>query len=57
MDGAFMSLFAIIPILIYLGLFIFVIYAIVTVLRLMKEKNAYLKDIRDEMRKEKRTDE
>ena len=52
----FMSLFAIVPILIYLGLFFFVIYAIITVLRLMREKNVYLKDIRDEMRKGNKID-
>lgn len=46
------SLLGLIPILIYIGIILFVIYAIAVGLRLMKEKNEYLKDIRDEMRKE-----
>lgn len=47
-----MSLLAIIPFLIYIGIIAFVICAIITFLKLMREKNGYLKDIRDEIRKQ-----
>ena len=40
-----------INILIYLALIIFAIYVALTVLKLMKQKNEYLKDIRNEMKK------
>ncbi len=41
----------IIPIIIYLGILIFAIYVTSTFIKLMKQKNDYLKDIRDEIRK------
>ena len=45
---------AYIPILIYLGFFVFVIYSIITCLKLMKERNDHLREIRDELRKSNR---
>lgn len=39
------------PILIYLAFIIFGIYIAVSILKAMRERNTYLKDIRDEMRK------
>ncbi len=45
-----LSLFALIPLLIYLGFFIFIVYVVVTILKLMRQKNEYLKEIRDELR-------
>lgn len=40
-----------IPILINLGILIFSVYVAITALKLMKEKNGYLKEIRDEIKK------
>lgn len=45
---------AIIPILIYLGIFGFAIYVVLTILNLMKQRNEYLKEIRDDIKKSKR---
>lgn len=45
---------AFIPFLIYLGFFIFVIYVLITALNLMKQRNEYLKEIRDELKKSNR---
>jgi hypothetical protein len=45
------SLFGLISILVYLGIIVFIIYAAITILKLMKQKNEYLKDIRDEIKK------
>lgn len=42
---------ALLPLLIYLGLFILVIYAIISTLILMRRRNDYLKEIRDELKK------
>ncbi|EJR46307.1 hypothetical protein [Bacillus paramycoides] len=47
-----MGFLAVIPSLIYIGIIAFSICAIITVLKLMREKNGYLKDIRDEIRKQ-----
>lgn len=49
-----MTLISLIPILFYLAIFLFVVYAIAVSLRLMKERNQYLRDIRDEMRQDNR---
>ncbi|MED2737619.1 hypothetical protein [Bacillus toyonensis] len=46
------NLLAVIPFLIYVGIIAFLICAIITFLKLMREKNEYLKDIRDEIRKQ-----
>ncbi len=46
-----LAFLGIIPILIYLGILIFAIYVAITILKLMKQKNEYLKEIRDEIRK------
>jgi len=46
-----MSLLAIIPFLIYIGIIAFAICTIITCIKIMREKNAYIKDIRDEIRK------
>lgn len=46
-----MVLVGMIPILINLGILIFSIYIAVTILKLMKQKNEYLREIRDELRK------
>jgi len=46
-----LSLFALIPLLMYLGFFIFVVYVVFTFLKLMRQKNEYLREIRDELRK------
>ncbi|WP_175354221.1 MULTISPECIES: hypothetical protein [unclassified Bacillus (in: firmicutes)] len=45
------SLFGLISILVYLGIIVFIIYVALTILKLMKQKNEYLKDIRDEIKK------
>lgn len=47
----FMASFGIVSILIYLGLFVFGIYVVITIIRLMKQRNDYLKDIREELKK------
>lgn len=39
---------------IYLGGIIFSVYIALTILKLMKQKNEYLKEIRDELKKDKR---
>lgn len=44
----------IIPILIYSGIFVFAIYIVLTILNLMKQRNEYLKEIRDDIKKSKR---
>lgn len=44
----------IIPILINLGILIFAIYFAVTILKIFKQKNEYLKEIRDELKKNNR---
>ncbi|EJS46250.1 hypothetical protein [Bacillus nitratireducens] len=46
-----MSLLAIIPFLIYIGSITFAICTIITCIKIMREKNEYIKDIRDEIRK------
>ena len=46
--GTFLGL---IPFLIYIGFFVFVLYAIGTSLTLMRQRNAHLKEIRDELKK------
>jgi len=38
------SLFGLISILVYLGIIVFIIYVALTILKLMKQKNEYLKD-------------
>ncbi|WP_181161981.1 MULTISPECIES: hypothetical protein [Bacillaceae] len=45
------SLLGLISILVYLGIIVFIIYVALTILKLMKQKNEYLKDIRDEIKK------
>ena len=45
------SLFGLISILVYLGIIVFIIYVALTILKLMKQKNEYLKEIRDEIKK------
>jgi len=45
------SLFGMINIFIYLGIVIFGIYFLVTILKLSKQRNEYLKDIREELKR------
>lgn len=45
---AFIGLFGL---LFYAAIFIFAVYAVITVFQSMKERNLYLRDIRDELRK------
>lgn len=45
------SFLPLVSILIFLAIIVFVIYIIVTILKLMKQDNEYLKEIRDELRK------
>ncbi|MBE5108566.1 hypothetical protein IGI01_25980 [Bacillus thuringiensis] len=45
------NLLAIIPFLIYIGIITFVICTIITCIKIMREKNEYIRDIRDEIRK------
>lgn len=51
----FLEMFAnflrLIPFLLYLGFLLFVFYIIFMILNLMKQRNEYLKDIRDEIKK------
>jgi tellurite resistance protein TehA-like permease len=49
--GSMSMLLTFIPILLYLAIFLFVLYIVLTIVRLMRERNQYLKDIRDELRK------
>lgn len=44
-------LFRILPFLIFIAPYVFVIYAILTSLNLMKQRNEYLKEIRNELKK------
>lgn len=46
-----MALLGILPILIYLGILGFGIYAVLAIIKSAKQRNEYLKEIRDEMRK------
>ncbi|MEK4404516.1 hypothetical protein MKZ26_08695 [Sporosarcina sp. FSL K6-6792] len=46
-----MSILGIIPFLLYLGILGFGIYAVVAIIKSAKQRNEYLKEIRDEMRK------
>lgn len=39
------------PLLIVIAFWIFVIYMVITAVKLMRERNQYLKEIRDELRK------
>lgn len=39
--------------LIFFGIIFFAIYVVITILKLMKQKNEYLKEIRDELKKDK----
>ena len=45
------TLLSLIPFLIYIGFFVFVIYAIISSLHLMRQRNEYLKEIRNELKK------
>ena len=45
------TLLSLIPFFIYIGFFVFVTYAISTSLKLMRQRNEYLKDIRNELKK------
>ncbi len=45
------SLFMYIPVLISLGILVFAIYSAITVLKLMRRKNEYLKEICEEIKK------
>lgn len=46
-----MALFGVFNMLIYLGLIVFAIYVVITIINLMKQRNDYLRDIRDELSK------
>ncbi|WP_399631197.1 hypothetical protein [Sporosarcina sp. SG10008] len=46
-----MSILGIIPFLLYLGILGFGIYAVVAIIKSAKQRNEYLKEIRDELRK------
>ncbi len=50
-----MGLFGMFNILIYLGLLIFGIYYVITTIKSMKQRNEYLKAIRDELKEQNRT--
>lgn len=45
-----MSILGIIPFLLYLGILGFGIYAVVAIIKSAKQRNEYLKEIRDELR-------
>ena len=45
-----MALFGIFNVLLYLGILIFGVYFVITTINSMKQRNEYLKDIRDELR-------
>lgn len=45
------ALFGIVNILIYLGIAVFGIYVVITIIRLMKQRNDYLKEIHEELKK------
>ena len=44
------ALLGLIPIFLYVGILIFAIYTVLTILKLMKQRNEYLKEIRDELK-------
>jgi hypothetical protein len=46
-----MALFGIVNILIYIGIAVFGIYVVITIIRLMKQRNDYLMEIREELKK------
>lgn len=46
-----MSILGIIPFLLYLGILGFGIYAVLAIIKSAKQRNEYLKEIRDEMKK------
>ncbi len=45
-----MALFGIFNILLYLGILIFGVYFVITTINSMKQRNDYLREIRDELR-------
>lgn len=45
------SIFGLFSVLIWLAVPVFVIYVAITIINLMKQKNEYLMEIRDELRK------
>lgn len=47
----FFSIFPILIMVFYIGIAAFAIYLVITVLKRMKERNEYLRDIRDELKK------
>jgi heme exporter protein D len=49
------SIFSLLSVAIYYGIIFFVIYALLKIIKLMKQKNEYLKDIREEIRNSKST--
>ncbi|MDR7071506.1 hypothetical protein [Fictibacillus barbaricus] len=51
MSNPFFSLFPLVGLLFYLAIPIFVVYVALTIIKLMKQKNEYLMEIRDELRK------
>ncbi|MEH7180242.1 hypothetical protein [Neobacillus vireti] len=51
-----MAFLGLIPILLYLGILVFAIYVVITILKLMKQRNEYLKEIRDEIKKNNSVD-
>ena len=50
------AILGLLPLLIYLGFFILVIYAIISSIILMRQRNDYLKEIRDELKKRNNRD-
>jgi len=45
------AIMGILPVLIYLGMLVFGVYAVLAILKSAKQRNEYLKEIRDELRK------
>ena len=50
------AILSLLPLLIYLGFLILVIYAIISSIILMRQRNDYLKEIRDELKKHNNRD-
>ncbi|MDQ0270548.1 hypothetical protein [Cytobacillus purgationiresistens] len=45
------AFFGLFNLLVYIGIFIFAIYVAVTIMKTSKQRNEFLKEIRDELRK------
>ena len=45
------AIMGILPVIIYLGMLVYGVYAVLAILKSAKQRNEYLKEIRDELRK------